>query len=251
MANDVTELSNILERARAYPYWAPKSSYTWDSKAEVDNVRPFDPNLVQHCWPVFAVGSNRSPQQLSRKFKEFNAGPIAVQYGRIADFDVVYAAHISAYGAVPAMLQRAPGVQAKIAITWLSDEQLDIMHHTEGNYHFGEIEHVQLILEHSEPIESAYLYVGKHGSLNMNNQAIGVQNIAAFNRPYTSANSAEILEMLRERLGASENPDNFILRLVNDDHYRNTIISILAAKAQPFDYPVNIIEKDLCGSRES
>ena len=120
MTNDATELSSILERARDYPYWAPKRSYTWDTRAEMDNVRPFDPNLVQHCWPVLAVGSNRSPQ-LSRKFKEFNVGPIAVQYGRIADFDVVYAAHISAYGAVPAMLQRAPGVQAKICLLYTSD----------------------------------------------------------------------------------------------------------------------------------
>ncbi len=250
MTNGVTELNSILKRARDYPYWAPKSSYTWDSSAEPNNVRPFDPNLVLNCWPVLAVGSNRSPEQLSRKFEGINVGPIAVQYGRITDFDVVYAAHISAYGAVPAMLQREQGVQAKIAVTWLSDEQLKIMHRTEGNYHFGEIEHVQLVLEHGESIESAYFYVGKHGSLNMNNQAIGVKDIAALNRPYVSANSAEILETLRERLGASEDPDNFILRLVNDDHYRGAIISILASKAQPFDYPVNIIENDLCGSQE-
>jgi len=250
MAKGLTELNSILKRARDYPYWAPKSSYTWDSRAELNSVRPFDSNLVQNCWPVLAVGSNRSPEQLSRKFQKINVGPIAVQYGRISDFDVVYAAHISAYGAVPAMLQRAPGVHAKIAVTWLSDEQLEIMHRTEGNYHFGEIEHVQLILEHGEPIESAYLYIGKHGSLSIKNQAIGVQDIAALNRPYISANSAEILETLRERLGASEDSDNFILRLVDDDHYRNTIISILASKAQPFDYPVNIIEKDLCGSKE-
>ena len=250
MNKGVSNSDHILKRARDYPYWAPKRSYTWDIRSVENHVEQFDRDLIEDCWPVLAVGSNRSPEQLTRKFKGSDVGPIAVQYGRIVDFDVVYAAHISSYGAVPAMLQKMSGVQAKIAITWLSDEQLNIMHRTEGNYHFGEIENIRLTLEYGEPLESVYLYVGKHGSLRVNGEAFGLQDIVALNRPYTSASSADILEILRHRLGAAEGPDDFVCRLVRDEHYRKTIISILGAKARPFDYPVNIIKSDLCGSNE-
>lgn len=239
------EKETLLNRARDYPYWAPSQSYVWDPDDDPRDLQPFDPELTEGRWPVLAVGSNRSPEQLARKYNGTGCEPLAVQYGRLSDFDVVYAAHISQYGAVPAMLQYAPGVHVKLAVTWLNDDQLQIMHETEGNYHFGEIEQISLTLERGDALDSAYLYVGRKGSLTIDEKATGLEAIIAHNRPYESATTADMLEVLRKKLGAAEDPDTFINRLVTDEAYRHAIIGIIGAKAVPFAYPVNIIQADL------
>ncbi|HAA93885.1 MAG: hypothetical protein CMM48_04725 [Rhodospirillaceae bacterium] len=243
--SDQDDKDSVLARARDYPYWAPAQSYVWDPDDDPRDLQPFDPELIEGRWPVLAVGSNRSPEQLARKYNGTGAEPIAVQYARLADFDVVYAAHISQYGAVPAMLQHAPGVKVKLAVTWLDDDQLQIMHETEGNYDFGEIEQVQLVLERGEPLEAVYLYVGRQGSLTLDGAATGLEAVVAADRPYGSATTANMLETLRQKLGASEDPDAFVQRLVADEAFRHAIIQIIGAKATPFSYPVNILEADL------
>lgn len=241
----MSDHDEILTRARHYPYWAPPQSYVWDPDDDPRDLQPFDPELTEGRWPVLAVGSNRSPEQLARKYNGSGCEPIAVQYARLEDFDVVYAAHISQYGAVPAMLQHAPGVKVKLAVTWLDDEQLQIMHETEGNYHFGEIEQVKLSLERGEPLDSVYLYVGRQGSLTIDGEATGLDAVIAAERPYNSASTADMLETLRQKLGASEDPDAFVRRLVTDEEFRHAIIRVIGAKATPFSYPVNILEKNL------
>ncbi len=240
-----TDKEAVLDRARGYPYWAPAQSYVWDPDDDPRDVQPFDPDLTEDRWPVLAVGSNRSPEQLARKFNGTGVEPIAVQYARLTDFDVVFAAHISHYGAVPAMLQHAPGVQVKLAVTWLDDAQLRIMHATEGNYNFGEIEQINLSLERGEPLDSVYLYVGRQGSLTIDGAATGLDAVIAAERPYGSATTADMLETLRQKLGASEPSDEFVHRLVTDEKYRHAIIGIIGAKATPFAYPVTIIEENL------
>lgn len=243
--SDHEDRESVLSRARHYPYWAPEQSYVWDPDDDPRDLQPFDPDMTEGRWPVIAVGSNRSPEQLARKFNGTGAKPLVVQYARLADFDVVYAAHISKYGAVPAMLQHAPGVKVKLAVTWLDDHQLQIMHETEGNYHFGEIEQIQLTMERGEPLDSAYLYVARYGSLNIDGEATGLEAVIAAERPYGSATTADILETLRQKLGAEDGPDEFVHRLATDRAYRDAIIQIIGAKATPFSYPVNILEKDL------
>jgi hypothetical protein len=240
----------VITRAREYPYWAPPQSYVWDPDDDPRDLQPFDPDLTEGRWPVLAVGSNRSPEQLARKFNGTGLEPIAVQYARLEDFDVVYAAHISRYGAVPAMLQHAPGVQVKLAVTWLDDDQLQVMHETEGNYHFGEIEQIKMTMEFGDPLDSVFLYVGRQGSLSIDGEPTGLEAVIAADRPYGSATTADMLETLRQRLGAQEDPDAFVHRLAHDDQFRDAIIGIIGAKALPFAYPVNIIEADLGGSRE-
>ena len=58
--------------------------------------------------PVLAYGSNAAPEVLSRKLA-LSDQPVLVVPARLREFDVVYSAHISPYGAVPATLQRSPG----------------------------------------------------------------------------------------------------------------------------------------------
>ncbi|HET6954131.1 MAG TPA: hypothetical protein VFI47_27445 [Acidimicrobiales bacterium] len=88
---------------------------------------------------VLAIGSNASPTQLDRKFAAAAFADPATPEGRIPvvpatvpDVDVVYAARVAHYGAVPATLAPSPGTVAQVFVTWLTPAQLDRMNETES-----------------------------------------------------------------------------------------------------------------------
>ena len=116
-----------LSRARGYPYSIPERSFVYRDRG----IGDFDPALLAGRTPVLAIGSNQSPQRLVQKFGHDASHVIPVQRARLADFDVVYSAHIASYGAVPAMLQTCAGAAVHVAVTWLDDTQLEIMHASE------------------------------------------------------------------------------------------------------------------------
>ena len=82
-----------VERAMSYPYAIPDCSFVFDKAG----WRPaaIDAALTIDRHPVIACGSNRSPDQLARKYFDFGAVTIPVQRAWLAEFDVVYAAHIT------------------------------------------------------------------------------------------------------------------------------------------------------------
>jgi hypothetical protein len=48
------------------------------------------------------------------------------------DRAVVYSAHFTSYGALPATLHRCPGVCTRLCVTWLTATRLELMHRSEG-----------------------------------------------------------------------------------------------------------------------
>ena len=73
--------------------------------------------LLNGRQPVLAVGSNASPKQLDRKFAQSGAANdseafVPIVPGTVDDLDVVYAAWVSSYGAVPATVMRSNGSTA-------------------------------------------------------------------------------------------------------------------------------------------
>src|SRR5918992_1771889 len=120
----------LLLLAKAYPFPAPSVSYLFrDGQAHTIDEARFEGRV-----PVIAHGSNRSPEQLRRKFDRFSgaAGEIPVTLSWLDEYDIVYSAHITTYGSIASTLQHVPGCRARVAITWLNDAQLTRMHETEG-----------------------------------------------------------------------------------------------------------------------
>lgn len=122
--------------------------------------------------PVIACGSNRAPRQLARKYPQpATEVTVPVHRGRIVGFDVVYAAHLAGYGAVPATLAPSPGTTAEIAVTWLEPGHLSDMHPTEGvlappgegNYLYARLE-ARLDLEGGAALDVAGVYVARRGA---------------------------------------------------------------------------------------
>lgn len=222
-----------LSRARSYPYPYPGRSFTWHE----GRVMPFDPSAISGRTPVLAVGSNRSPDQLTRKFLDQSRGAIPVQHARLRDFDIVYAAYLTRYGAVPAMLQSAPGTSVELAVTWLDPAQLDVMHATEGGYHYATIEGIDLVLDDGDRMDAIHLYVGREGHLVHDGRSIPLAEIAARGRSDPPRNTAEVLDLVRGRIAPGLSPEGFILRVIDDDDYRRDCSAALAADSVAFGYP--------------
>lgn len=232
----------IVARARDYPYPIPPESFIYSE----DGPQPFTSDSVEGRTPVLAIGSNQSPIRLNQKFGHDARHRIPVQRAQLTGFDVVFSAHIAAYGSVPAMLQVSPGASVSIAITWLDDEQLAIMNQSElasANYHLAELSGLDLRLDDGRQADVMYAYVSRRGHvLGPGDNAMSLQAIPCEGRRYEAFHTHDALEVVRERFAPDESPEQFILSLVKDKAYRVSIIEKMAETAVPFGYPVRIVE---------
>ncbi len=226
-----------LDRARNYPYAIPEESYIWRGGA----TARFDPAARRNRTPVLAIGSNRSPQQLSRKFGE--DGAIPVQRATLRNFDIYYSAHITRYGAVPAMLQSAAGAGTTVSVTWLDERQLEIMHETElsaAKYRYGAIEDIELALDCGTTLDSVNAYVGVSGHLTHEGDAIALSAVRATGRRPQALSTAEVLEIVRARFAPDHGSDEFVFRLIDDPGFRSACSDAIAEDAVAFAHPARL-----------
>lgn len=223
-----------LDRARGYPYAIPGESYTWYG----GKVAAFDPAMRRDRTPVLAIGSNQSPDQLTRKFGR--EGEIPVQKARLRDFDVYYSAHITGYGSVPAMLQHAPGAEVTLSVNWLDERQLDIMHGTEltaAKYRYAVIEDIGLALDCGTDLDFVHLYVGVNGHLLHDGDAVALAALPAKGRRPKPLTTAQVLEIVRRRFSPADGADEFVLKLVGDPGFRDACTESISGDAVPFTHP--------------
>ncbi len=236
----MTDRMRRLAQARDYPYTIPRRSFVYRDSG----VGEFDPSLCSGRTPVLAIGSNQAPERLAQKFGHDASHVIPVQRARLRDFDVVYSAHISTYGAVPAMLQVSEGSEVELSVTWLNDVQLEIMHHSEirtANYAFAAIEKIELSFEGGGAVSSAYAYVSSRGHLRHDGDAVALSAIECSGRRFRAMSTAQALELVRERVAPELDADAFVLRLIADEAYRREVVQLLAADAVPFDHPFELM----------
>ena len=135
------------------------------------------------------------------------------------------------------MLQRAPGTTVELAVTWLDDEQLEIMHATEGGYYYAEIEGVDLTYDDGTRADSVHLYVGREGHLVHEAQPVALVEIDGEDRPHAARNTAQVLEIVHQRVAPDMPHDDFILRVIEDTEFRRDCSIQMSEDAVPFDYP--------------
>lgn len=222
-----------LALALDYPYDAPADSYLFAEGGE----RPIAAADFTGRHPVLAHGSNRAPAQLLRKFGV--SAEVPVTYVWLDGYDVVYAAHVTRYGAISSTLRRAPGCRVRVALTWLSDAQLLRMHETEGaaSYPFGCLEGVAVEPE-AGPAPGAFrCYVNAHGSLAEAGRPVGLSLLRAEGRPHGATLQRALQERLRARHHPADSLDDHVLALIADDGRRRALAARLRAEALPLDLP--------------
>jgi len=206
--------SDPVSHAKAYPFPAPHHSYLY----EAGGWKPLSTGFqTADRAPVLAAGSNQSPEQLARKYGAMpNIGSIPAQLGALRDFDVVYAAHLSGYGSVPATFQHSPGTIVTVFVLWLTGSQLDRMHETEGNYSYDRLEALRLELDGGTALPAAYAYTSKIGCLSHEGGCVSLAEIAAHNRQFPAMTQAGMQAVIRDRLAPGIALDSFIEQHVTD-----------------------------------
>lgn len=234
-----------LHRATAYPNDRPDFSYVYDDGAIVA-LADWPGEAAAGRTPVLAFGSNAAPEQLSRKFGGVPGTVIPVVQAYLADFDVVYSAHLTAYGAVPATLASSPGTHLQTWINWLDDQQLARMHQSEMvrswgaavNYAYGELSGLSLTPDGGlDELERAGVYLSNHGALGLGDAPVALEAIAAMDRRFAAKPMREVLALVGEQLGAPPDIGDFVASAADDATARAAWTETLRRAAHPLDMP--------------
>ena len=188
---------------------------------------------------VLAYGANAAPERLQRKFASVGPAVFPVIQARLHGFDVVYAAHISSYGAVPATLAPSPGTVCDIAITCLDTRELARMHETEFRRHtylFGPLRNIRLEPDLLPPMETVSTYVGGYGHIAPEGAPLALAAIGAEGRRFRTCSQTGALQAVQAMLGVPGPLDDFILEAIDDEAVRRERTARLRAEAQPFSY---------------
>lgn len=258
-----------LARAKGYPYTVPAHSYLFvnGTAHEIDGfggdpvidgeiyvgdellaAKTFLRRIGVHApaglearTPVIAHGSNAAPEQLARKFAGLDDDVIIpVMRGGLADHDVVYAAHFSSYGSIPATLEVSPGTTAEIAIVYLTDAQLAHMHGTEGlgaNYVYGRIGGIFLDVDGLDPLLEAFVYLTLHGAAMLADKPVALSSVTAHHRRFGAQPMPAMLALARDHLAPGHGLDEFILETIDDKGLRRERIAALRQTAQRPSFP--------------
>ncbi len=265
------ERERTLARAKRYPYAAPRTSFalvggreyaislTGGAHGALDlsgarardpesgrelplaDLPDLDPESLAARVPVLAYGANRTPEALERKrslpgFPTDSA--IVVLRARLRDLDVVYSAHLSAYGSVGATLQRSPGTSAEVSVTLLTEPQLAALGETEPNYTLEELRDVDLELEGGGRLDRFHSYVSRHGCLVLDGAEAALAAIPARGRRFPELTQSEVLAAVATRLGRRGALDEFILENVADPELAAERTRQLRRDARPLEWPL-------------
>jgi len=208
----VAEQSEELRRALDYPYSIPEASYALAGGGAVP-LEAVEVDLAART-PLLAYGSNAAPEVLARKLAAA-ADPVPVIAAGLSDFDVVYSAHISAYGAVPATVQRSPGTEVSVFVAHLTVEQLRLVSETEPNYELRSIPGTGLRCgEAGVPSELA-VYVSRHGCLAVGGE-VALASIEATGRRFETMSEPQVLELVRRELAPELTLEEFVAAAVRE-----------------------------------
>ena len=171
------------------------------------------PAPISRRTPVLAYGANAAPERLRRKFEPIGRASFPVLQAKLYEFDVVHAAHISSYGAIPATIEHSPGTVCDIAVTYLDERDLARMHETEFRRHtylFGLLSNIRLEPDLLPAKDAVSSYVGGFGHIAPEGEALALAAIRAEGRRFRACSQSEALRTIQSMLGVSGPLDAFI-----------------------------------------
>jgi hypothetical protein len=188
-------------RALDYPFDIPARSYALLDGEAVELERA-QVDLSERL-ALLAYGSNAAPAVLARKLAAAPQ-PVAVLRTALRDFDVVYSAHLSAYGAIPATLARSPGTEVTAFVVYLTAEQLELISATEPNYDLARFDRPSCTMEKGAPPAELSVYLSKHGPLLIEGREVALSEIEAADRRFPEMTQRQVQELAGADLDGGE-----------------------------------------------
>jgi hypothetical protein len=200
-------MAAILKRALEYPYATPERSYLYrDGRAE---ELPDDLDLADRT-PLLAYGANAAPEALAYKLAALPGEEMPVLRAELEGFDVVYSAHVSPYGAVPATLRESPGTTAPVFAVFPSPGQLELLTAYELNYDLVALNGVSCRLEDGTAVEALAAYRSIHGCLSLDGSEVALAAVRSVGRTLPALDEPAVLERVREQLEPELTLEEFV-----------------------------------------
>jgi hypothetical protein len=190
----------LVRRALAYPYEPPAGSFVQVG----DRTLPVPPAEVEIDGrrALLAYGANASPEALTRKLAHLEPEPIAVLRVALRGWDVVYSAHVTRYGSVPAAVVPSPGTVANVHLVFPSEAQMEAITATEGeNYRLEQL--VDFSSEYEiggEGPTEIDAFISVHGPLLAGGGPIALAAIPAVGRTFPAATTPAVIDRVRAAL---------------------------------------------------
>jgi hypothetical protein len=196
----VPDSDELVRRALAYPYEPPAGSFVQIG----ERTLPVPPEEVDVAGrrALLAYGANASPEALTRKLAGLPPRPIPVLRIALRGWDVVYSAHITRYGAVPAAVVPSPGTTASVHLVFPDEEQLAAIAATEGsNYRLERLTDFEARLEiGDEAVGEIDAFIGVYGPLLVDGSPVALAAIPASGRAFPAMTMPAMLERVRAEL---------------------------------------------------
>lgn len=199
---DPTETAAILRRALDYPYATPERSYIY-LDAEVHELPPEGADLTART-PLLAYGANAAPDALARKLASLAGTELPVLRAELEGYDVVYSAHVSPYGAVPATLTESPGTTAPVFVIYPTAEQRTLLTASEPNYDLVEL-------------NGTRVFISKHGCLSIGGSPVALAAVRSAGRTLPELDEPEVLERVRAHVAPELTLERFVHHCVEHD----------------------------------
>ncbi len=203
-----------MRRALAYPYDPPRGSFVQVG----DRTLPVPPEEIDVAGrrALLAYGANASPEALARKLGALEPRPIPVLRVSLSGWDVVYSAHVTRYGSVPAAVVASPGTVVSVHLVFPDDEQLAALAATEGqNYRLEQLVDFTAELEiGGEGPAEIDAFISVHGPALLDGSPVALAAIPARGRVFPELTTPEMIDHVRAALMPDLTLREFILHHV-------------------------------------
>lgn len=221
----------ILAWATEYPWARPDGPYLFSDGAvqELGEIAVEEREAILERfrsepgrYPVLAIGSNGSPEQLQRKFGHFDDvedRTALVLTGWLDDFDVGAAAQAPTYGAMPATIFPSPGTAVRAALLWVTATQFTQLAWSEMNYRLGRLRTRFEIDAIDEEVDEVLVFVSRFGVFHLGDGPIALEAVPARGRSAPALSQEAILDAAaRLALGPEAKAEDLVRAAYEDMH---------------------------------
>jgi hypothetical protein len=205
----------LVRRALAYPYDPPAGSFVQLG----DRTLPVPPEEIDIDGrrALLSYGANASPEALTRKLAHLPPEPIVVLRVALSGWDVVYSAHVTRYGSVPAALVPSPRTIANVHLVFPTGAQMEAITASEGeNYRLERLTDFTAEFEigGGGPREID-AFIGVHGPLLVDGSPVALAAIPAVDRVFPELTTPAVIDRVRAALTPDLSVQEFVLHHVN------------------------------------
>lgn len=239
-----------FERGMRYPWHRPRRSYLLrDGEAVL--VEGLDAGeraaaLERHAGRsgLLAFGSNAAPRNLAIKLAHLTEPEdreVLMLAGELHGLDVVAAAAVTIYGAVPATLEASPGTSVTAIVLMVTEAQLTALTWGEIPYRLGRLADAPFTVEdgiEGLELESPLAFVARWGAFLPDGRPAALAAVPGHNRCFREWSQRQLLDRAAALTLGQGDADALVRALCREGgRLAARFLPAMGAHARPFDHP--------------